>query len=285
VSRAGVTVSYPSSWATMLRTVTATRYVTPLREGGSLPGLVEADDCGLYVVKFRAAGQGAKALVAEIIVGSLAHAAGLPTPEVVLVQIPDGFGSSEPDPEIHELVTGSAGINVGLDFLPSALDLTAAPDEIGPELAARIVVFDAFTTNVDRTPRNPNMLTWHGSPWLIDHGAALYQHHGTSDLRTRAADTFPMVRDHVLLAKAGNLHDAEDWLRKELTPETIEDTVDLIPDVLLGDDPDGARDMYAGYLVERLRHSHQWVQVAVAAQVEAVASDRSKEPPRGPRDV
>jgi hypothetical protein len=269
----------------MLRTVTATRYVTPLREGGSLPGLVEADDCGLYVVKFRAAGQGAKALVAEIIVGALARAAGLPAPEVVLVELPEGFGNSEPDPEIHDLVTASAGINVGLDFLPSALDLTAAPDEISAELAARIVVFDAYTTNVDRTPRNPNMLTWHGSPWLIDQGAALYQHHGTADLRTRVADPFPMIRDHVLLAKAGNLHDAEDWLRHELTPETIEDTVDLVPDVLLGDDPDGARDMYAGYLVARLRHPQPWVQSAVCAQIEAIAQSRSDAPPRGPRDV
>jgi hypothetical protein len=269
----------------MLRTVTATRYVTPLREGGSLPGLVEADDCGLYVVKFRAAGQGEKALVAEIIVGGLARAIGLQAPEVVLVELPDGFGNAEPDPEIHELVTGSAGINVGIDFLPSALDLTAAPDEITRELAAAIVVFDAYTTNVDRTPRNPNMLTWHGSSWLIDHGAALYQHHGTADLRTRAADGFPMIRDHVLLSIAGNLHDATDWLRKVLTPEMIEDTVDDVPDVLLGEDPDGARDMYAGYLVDRLRHSYPWVQAAVAAQYDAVTNARPIAPPRGPRDV
>ncbi len=269
----------------MLRTVTATRYVMPFKEGGSLPGLVEADDCGLYVVKFRAAGQGEKALVAEIIVGGLAHAAGLPTPEVVLVELPDGFGSSEPDPEIHDLVTGSAGLNVGLDFLPGALDLTAATEDISPEMAARIVVFDAYTTNVDRTPRNPNMLIWHGSPWLIDHGAALYQHHATADLRARAADPFPLIRDHVLLAQAGNLRDAVDWLKQELTPEVIEDIVDEVPDSFLGDDPDGARDMYAGYLVARLRQCHAWVQAAGSAQMEAVAQRKSTAGPRGPRDV
>jgi hypothetical protein len=157
----------------VLRTVTATRYATALREGGSLPGLLEADDDGLYVTKFRAAGQGAKALVAEIIVGELARAAGLPVPEIVLVEVSDQLGRTEPDPEINALVTHSAGLNVGLDFLPGALDYSAArPDTIAASLASQIVWFDALATNVDRTPRNPNLLIWHGEPWLIDHGAA-----------------------------------------------------------------------------------------------------------------
>src|SRR5262249_6736640 len=155
----------------MLRTVTATRYVTPLREGGSLPGLVEADDDGLYVAKFRAAGQGLKALIAEVIVGELGRRLGLLVPQIVLVEIPGALGRTEPDPEINELVTRSAGLNCGIDFLPGALDVSAAKlDLVTPDQAADIVWFDAFCTNVDRTPRNPNMLLWHGRNWLIDHG-------------------------------------------------------------------------------------------------------------------
>src|SRR5579862_8520854 len=175
----------------MLRTVAATRYVTPLREGGSLPGLVEADDDGLYVVKFWAAGQGPKALVAEVIVGELARAAGLPVPELVLVEVSPELGRTEPDPEINELVTGSAGTNVGLDFLPGALDYNPArPGTLEPLRASEIVWFDAFTTNVDRTPRNPNLLVWHRETWLIDHGATLYLHHSDRGLLPRAREPF-----------------------------------------------------------------------------------------------
>src|SRR2546425_6043353 len=161
-----------------LRTVTATRYVTPLREGGSLPALIEADDDGMYVLKFRGAGQGPKALVAELIVGELGRALGLPVPEIVLVQVDPRLGDPEPDPEIHDLIRASAGLNVGLDFLRGALAFSPVVGPIpSPELAAEVVWFDAFTTNPDRTPRNPNILVWHGRPWLIDHGAALYVHH------------------------------------------------------------------------------------------------------------
>ena len=172
----------------MLRSVTATRYVTPLREGGSLPGIVEADDDGLYVVKFRAAGQGLKALVAEVIVGELARAAGLRVPEIVLVELAPELGRTEPDPEINDLVTGSAGVNCGIDFLPGALDYNPArPGAMAAAEASEIVWLDAFTTNVDRTARNPNLLVWHRQTWLIDHGAALYQHHSGHESRVPRA--------------------------------------------------------------------------------------------------
>src|SRR5579859_688299 len=152
----------------MPRTVVATRYVTPLREGGSLPGLVEADDDGLYVVKFRGAGQGAKALVAELVAGLLAQSAGLPVPELVLVVIEPALGRAEPDPEVRELVLASAGVNVGLDFLPGALEYAGGgEDGVDPAFAADVVWFDALMTNVDRTPRNPNLIVWHRRTWLI----------------------------------------------------------------------------------------------------------------------
>ncbi len=250
----------------MLRTVTATRYVTPLREGGSLPGLLEADDDGLYVTKFRAAGQGAKALVAEVIVGELARAAGLPVPEIVLVEVPDQLGRTEPDPEINELVTHSAGINVGLDFLPGALDYSAArPDTVSAALASAVVWFDALATNVDRTPRNPNLLIWHGRPWLIDHGAALYQHHGAADLLSRADDRFPLIRDHVLLPLASQLAATDAELTAALTPAVIAATVDLVPSALLGADPAAERRRYVAYLTARLAGPHPFLEEALAA--------------------
>ncbi|HEX3802615.1 MAG TPA: HipA family kinase [Solirubrobacteraceae bacterium] len=237
----------------MLRTVTATRYVTPLREGGSLPGLVEADDDGLYVVKFSAAGQGLKALVAEVIVGELARSAGLPVPEVVFVEISPELGRTEPDPEINELVTGSAGLNVGIDFLPGALDYNPArPGELGPLLASEIVWFDAFTTNVDRSPRNPNLLVWHRRTWLIDHGAALYLQHGERDLADRAEEPFPLIADHVLLPLASELQAADARLSAALTPEVIAGVVDLVPSAWLGETGERARVSYRDYLVRRV---------------------------------
>lgn len=251
--------------AAVLRQVTATRYVTPLREGGSLPGLLEADDDGLYVTKFRAAGQGAKALVAEIIVGELARALGLPVPEIVVVQVPEQLGRTEPDPEINELVTQSAGVNVGLDFLPAALDYNAArPETIDPALASQIVWFDAYATNVDRTPRNPNLLMWHGRPWLIDHGAALYQHHAATDLPSRAPDRFPLIRDHVLLPQADDLAGADAQLSAQLTTELISEIVARVPDALIGDA--AARRPYVEYLSARARGPRAFTDEAVSAR-------------------
>ncbi|MGH2860512.1 MAG: HipA family kinase [Solirubrobacteraceae bacterium] len=251
----------------MLRKVTATRYVTPLREGGSLPGLVEADDDGLYVVKFRAAGQGLKALVAELIVGELARVAGLPVPEIVLVSLAAELGRTEPDPEINELVTGSAGVNCGIDFLPGALDYDPArPGSLDAVRASEIVWFDAFTTNVDRTPRNPNMLVWHRETWLIDHGAALYQHHTGRDLVARAREPFPLIAEHVLLPLAGSLKQADAPMSARLDRDAVAGAVALVPDGWLGSSPDAARDEYVAYLCARLAAPRVFVAEAEAAR-------------------
>ncbi|HEY1594940.1 MAG TPA: HipA family kinase [Thermoleophilaceae bacterium] len=226
----------------MLRSVNATVYVTPLREGGSLPAIVEADDDGMYVVKFRGAGQGVKALVAEIVAGELGRTLGLQVPELVLVELDATIGAAEPDPEIQDLLTASVGSNVGLDFLPGALAFT--DQSLDEELAANIVWFDALVTNVDRTPRNPNLLEWHGRIWLIDHGAALYQHHVGDELAPDAP--FPMIRDHVLLSQAGSIVDAHERLAPLLDRAVLDRIVELLPDGWRGPD-------YAGYLERRLR--------------------------------
>jgi len=207
----------------MLRTVTATRYVTPLREGGSLPGLVEADDDGLYVTKFRGAGQGVKALVAEIVAGELARTLGLPVPELVLVELDPALGRAEPDPEIQELIEGSGGLNVGVDFLPGALPFDAV--ELAADLAADIVWFDALVTNVDRTPRNPNLLCWHRRLWLIDHGAALYLQHQGGDFAAQARRPFPVIADHVLLPFAEPIAAADERLAARAGDATLEAVV------------------------------------------------------------
>jgi len=251
----------------MLRKVTATRYVTPLREGGSLPGLFEADDDGLYVVKFRAAGQGLKALVAEVIVGELARTAGLPVPEIVVVDLAAELGRTEPDPEIQELVMGSAGLNCGIDFLPGALDYNPArPGAIAPLRASEIVWFDAFTTNVDRTPRNPNLLVWHRETWLIDHGAALYQHHSDRDLVARAHEPFPLIEQHVLLPLAAELPAADERLAAVFGRDAVAAAVGLVPDDWLGADPGLARSTYVEYLCARVAAPRGFVSEAEAAR-------------------
>lgn len=249
----------------MLRMVGATRYVTPLREGGSLPGLVEADDDGLYVVKFRAAGQGPKALVAEVIVGELARAAGLRVPEIVLVDVPAELGHTEPDPEIQELVSASVGQNCGIDFLPGALDYNPArAGEIDPLEASEIVWLDALATNVDRTPRNPNMLVWHRRVWLIDHGAALYQHHSERELVARAREPFPLIAEHVLLPLATELGAADARLSALLDTDAVSSAVAQVPDEWLGEDPARARERYVSYLRTRLQSPRLFVAEAEA---------------------
>ena len=224
-----------------MRTVRATRYVAPLREGGSLPGLVEADDDGLYVCKFRGAGQGPLALVAEVIGGELARALGLDVPELVLIDLDPALGDAEPDPEIQELIAASAGLNLGVDFLPGALAYTSAC-EVDPAWAAQVVWLDALITNVDRTPRNPNLLSWHGDVWLIDHGAALYRQHGADDFAAEARRPFPQIRDHVLLARAGSLDGAGSRL-------PVDAAVDAVPHEWLVGPP---RDAYRSWLHDRL---------------------------------
>jgi hypothetical protein len=217
-----------------VRTVTATRYVLPLREGGSLPGLVEADDEGLYVLKFRGAGQGAKALVAELLAGELARAVGLPVPEIVLVELDPELGRAEPDPEIQELILGSGGLNLALDFLPGALAFdAAAAGHADPAFAADVVWLDAAVMNVDRTARNPNLIVWHGRTWLIDHGASLYVQHGTADLPGEAGRAVPGVADHVLLPRAGSILEADERLARRLPePERL---TELVPEAWLPD--------------------------------------------------
>src|SRR5580765_1139033 len=201
-----------------LRSIAATRYVTPLREGGSLPAVVEADDDGLYVLKFRGAGQGRKTLVAEVVAGELARALGvvapelgLAVPELVVVELDPAIGRAEPDAEIQDLLLASAGANLGVDFLPGALPFRPpAGPAPSPQLAAAIVWLDALVTNVDRTAQNTNLLHWHGRLWLIDHGAALYFHHGAGDLREHARRPFEAIADHVLLPYAGSVVEADE---------------------------------------------------------------------------
>jgi hypothetical protein len=242
--------------ASVLRTVTATRYVTPLREGGSLPGLVEADDDGLYVLKFRGAGQGPKALAAEVVVGELARALGLRVPELVAIELDPDLARAEPDPEIQDLIRASAGVNLGVDFLPGALPYAPSqpPDR---ELAAAVVWLDALVENVDRTPRNPNLLLWHERLWLIDHGAALYVHHGTGDPLALADRPFAAIRDHVLLPAAGSILDADERLAPLARPDAAAAMM-----------PDGWADAaaYAAHLGRRLEAPRRWAEEAERAR-------------------
>lgn len=239
-------------------TVIATRYVTPLREGGSLPGLVEADDDGLYVVKFRGAGQGPRSLVAEWLVGELARAVGLLVPELVFVDVDPGLGDAEPDAEIGDLVHASGGLNLGLDFLPGALPFNPAVHrDVDADLAADLVWLDAFTTNPDRTVRNPNLLVWHRRIWLIDHGAALYIHHTWRDADAHAVRPFERIADHVLLPYASSIADADARLAPRLDTALVDDLVRAIPAAWLPDDlaiggHEAQRDAYRRYLGSRL---------------------------------
>src|SRR4051794_16700612 len=241
-----------------MRQVSATRYVTPLREGGSLPGLVEADDDGLYVVKFRGAGQGPGALVAEVVAGELARALGLPVPELVLVDLDPQIGVAEPDPEIQDLLMASAGLNLGVDFLPGALGFTAASAAAaGPEFCANVVWLDGLVMNLDRTPRNPNLLTWHGRTWLIDHGAALYPQHSDAGLAASARDPFPLITQHVLLPLAGSIAEADARLA-EPAAAAFDAAVDAVPSEWLTIE----RDELRRFFTERLVEPRPWIDEA-----------------------
>ena len=254
------------------RTVSATRYVTPLREGGSLPAIVEADDEGMYVLKFRGAGQGAKALIAELIGGELARVLGLPVPEIVLVELDPDLARTEPDPEIQHLIRASAGLNLALDYLPGSVTFDPVVEQPDATLASAVVWFDAFISNVDRTPRNTNLLIWHRKLWLIDHGAALYFHHNWDGYLARAADPFARIKDHVLLPFASALHEADARLTPLVTHAAIEHIVARIPDAWLGGDApfanaDEHRDAYAQYLCKRIEAPHAFVEEALRARV------------------
>jgi hypothetical protein len=259
----------------MMRTVVATRYVTPLREGGSLPGLVEADDDGLYVVKFRGAGQGPRALVAEWIAGELARTLGLAVPDLVAIDVEASLGDAEPDEEIHDLVRASAGVNLGMDFLPGALGFNPAAAgpgaPIDPTAAADTVWFDAFVTNPDRTVRNPNLLLWHGRLWLIDHGAALYVHHTWRDPDAHARRPFERIRDHVLLPLADSIIEADERHAARIGEPLLAGLVAAVPDSWLPIDPtigdaNAQRAAYVRYLLQRLETPRSFVEEAERAR-------------------
>jgi hypothetical protein len=254
-----------------LRTINATRYVTPLREGGSLPAIIEAGDQGMYVLKFRGAGQGPKALIAELLAGELARAVGLRVPELVFVQLDPDLARTEPDPEIQELIRASAGLNIGMDYLPGSVTFDPVVDRPDGALASAIVWFDAFVTNIDRTARNTNMLMWHGQLYLIDHGAALYFHHSWKDSELRSRDPFPMIGNHVLLCFADRIAEIAAPLSARLTLDIIQGAVDLIPENWLRDDPAFSvaadfRQAYAAYLQQRLSQPQAFVKEAIRAR-------------------
>lgn len=260
-------------------TYTAVRYLVPLREGGSLPAVVDTDAGGLFVVKFRGAGQGARALVAELIAGTIAQAAGLPVPDLALIALDAAFGRTERDPEIQDLLRASHGLNVGLRYLEGAFpyDPVAVNDFVTPALAADVVWFDAFVTNVDRTARNPNLLLWQHALHLIDHGAALYVHHNWANFdAARIHAPFRPIREHVLLPRAGDLAAADARMTERLDEAAVRDVLAAVPDALLMDAPEGkappfptpdaARARYVEYLAGRLAGPRRFVEEAIAAQ-------------------
>lgn len=256
--------------------VTAMRYVQPLREGGSLPAVVETDD-GLYVVKFRGAGQGPRALVAELVVGRMASLLDLPVPALALVHLPPPFGRSEPDPEIQDVLRRSHGLNVGLRYLDGAFnfDCTAAAGVVTPDFAARLVWLDALVTNPDRTHRNPNLLVWRRGAWLIDHGAALYAHHDWPSVTPeKARSPFSLIENHVLLAHSERIEEADGALAAAIDDEALRAVIGQVPDELLtgpeyaGDaGPGELRARYRDYLGTRLLAPRPFVAEAVEARV------------------
>lgn len=251
-----------------LRTVTIIRYVTPLREGGSLPAIVEGEDGFLYALKFRGAGQGIKALIAELIGGEVARTLGLKVPEVVFAEVDPAFGRSEPDEEIQDLLKKSAGLNLGLHYLSGAFTFDPVVTQVDATTASQIVWLDAYLMNVDRTARNANMLMWQKELWLIDHGAALYFHHAGTPAAEAAAKPFVQVKDHVLLPMASEMEGADHFCKQMLTPQLLQNIVQLIPDDWLQDTTASGvdRNMYLDYLVQRLQHSPSFVQQAIHAR-------------------
>lgn len=252
-----------------LRTVQVTRYITPLREGGSMPAIVEADDDFMYALKFRGAGQGTKALIAEIIGGELARALGLRIPELVFAQLDEAFGRSEPDEEIQDLLKASVGLNLAFHYLSGAITFDPVINAVDADTASKIVWLDCLITNVDRTARNTNMLMWNKELWLIDYGASLFFHHGSSNWHELASKPFSQIKDHVLLQQASQLDKANVFCKNILTPATVQAIVELIPDEwLVGvyPTPQEHRAAYADYVNTRITHSHVFVKEAQDAR-------------------
>ena len=254
-----------------LRTVTVTRYIAPLREGGSLPALAEADDDFKYVLKFRGAGHGVKALIAELLGGEIARSLGFKVPELVFAQLDEAFGRTEADEEIQDLLQGSQGLNLALHFLSGAINFDPVVTSVEPELASRIVWLDAIITNVDRTFRNTNMLMWKKELWLIDHGAAFYFHHSWTNREKHAKSPFSLIKDHVLLPQASQLEAVNTYARDLLTEEKLQAITGLIPEEWLdweGSDqgPEEIRQAYFQFLIDRLAHSEIFIKEAQDAR-------------------
>ncbi|WP_207512655.1 HipA family kinase [Longitalea luteola] len=254
-----------------VRTVNVTRYVTPLREGGSLPAIAEADDGFMYVLKFRGAGQGIKALIAELIGGEIARALGIKVPEIVFALLDTAFGRTEPDEEIQDLLKASVGMNLALHYLSGAITFDPAVTTLDARLASQIVWLDSLLMNVDRTPRNTNMLIWHKELWLIDHGATLYFHHNWQNWKEQAQKPFAQIKDHVLLPQASQLEEVDAAFRPVLTEERIRAIVDLLPDEWLSTDLEEAsvaerRQVYADFLITRIASSPIFVKEAQHAR-------------------
>lgn len=253
-----------------IRTVEVTRYVTPLREGGSLPAIVEADDGFLYVLKFRGAGQGVRALIAELIGGEIARALGLRVPEIVFARVDAAFGRTEPDEEIQDLLRFSEGLNLALHYLSGAINFDPVVNKVDPVLASQIVWLDALLMNVDRTVRNTNLLTWQKQLWLIDHGASLYFHHTWTNWEEMSLKPFVQIKDHVLLRQAAEIGQADALLRPVLTKEKIASITALVPEEWLVSEshPDAAanRKVYEQFLGNRIAHSGNFVKEAVHAR-------------------
>lgn len=255
----------------LLRTVSVTRYVTPLREGGSLPAIAEADDEFLYVLKFRGAGQGVKALIAELIGGEVARLLGLKVPEIVFAHLDAAFGRTEPDEEIQDLLKASVGLNLGLHYLSGSITYDPAVMRLPSRLASQIVWLDCLLTNVDRTARNTNMLVWNKELWLIDHGASLYFHHSWSNWEEQAKRAFAPVKDHVLLPQAGELDAVDAEYVPLLTEDRIRHVVGLVPDEwLINGAPDESaherREVYVQFLLTRIASSPIFVKEAQHAR-------------------
>ena len=261
--------------STEIRTINVTRYVTPLREGGSLPAIIEADDDGLYVLKFRGAGQGLKALVAELLSGEIARHLGLRVPEIVFATLDRELSRLEPDPEIQDLLRASAGSNFAMDFLPGSMTFDPVVETVEGRLASQIVWLDALVTNVDRTARNTNMLMWHKKLWLIDHGASLFFHHAWQNWEEQSRRPFIQIRDHVLLRPASELDVVDDEFKTLLTSDVIAAIVDLIPDEWLADELQlrsvaEKRAVYKTFLQNRVEHSRVFVEEAQRAREASV---------------
>jgi hypothetical protein len=257
-----------------IRTVNVTRYVTPLREGGSLPAIAEADDGFLYVLKFRGAGQGIKALIAELIGGELARSVGLKVPEIVFANLDEAFGRTEPDEEIQDLLKSSIGLNLALHYLQGAITYDPAVHKVDGLMASKIVWLDCLLMNVDRSYRNTNMLMWHKELWLIDHGASLYFHHSWQGWKEHAVKPFTQVKDHVLLRQASELEQADELMRQLLTPARIKSIISIIPgdwlQAAFEETMEEVMEVYSSYLITRLGSSKIFVNEAIDARKQLI---------------